>query len=164
MTDLSAIRGGAGSVGISLSIGTHRAAAPSTDEVRIALGGALCQELVHLKQRARDSISFDMAAAVQQHWHSSHSPNPSPEDWITGYLGTVHEFEAHAEQIAYEVWATDAISGVPARKSETLTALTKSEPLRRILDRLRPSGSTSPLAELWLEKLEIKMNEALASW
>lgn len=164
VTDVTAIEGGAGPFGISLSIGTRRAVAVSTDEVRIAVGGALCQELVHLKQRARDVVSYDMAVAVQKHWIASRPASTSPEEWLTGYFGTVYEFEAHAEQIAFEIWATDNIAGVPCRKSEKLAALTTSEPLRRIYARLRPAGATSSLADFWLKQVELKMNEALASW
>ena len=164
VTDLTVIVGTAGTSGVSLTIGVIRVTAANTTDTARTLGGALCQELVHRKQRARDPISFDMAAAAQKAWHASRSQQPSPEEWLAGYFATVHEFEGHAEQIAYELWLTDTLAGVAPRKSVNIGTITNSEPLRRIGMRLTPAGTASQVVATWFTLFEQKINEALASW
>ncbi|MDB5712506.1 MAG: hypothetical protein JWL96_4576 [Sphingomonas bacterium] len=163
VTDLTVLKASAGGHGISFSVGTGRAQG-STALTLLTIGGLLCQELVHQKQCGRDPTSFAMAAAVQTDWSANKPPHPSPEEWLRGYLGTVYEFEAHAEQVACELWLADTISGVSPRKSERLSAVTQSEPLRRIRERLIPSGTPSALVVQWFDLLETKMNEALGGW
>jgi hypothetical protein len=163
-SDLSAIEGSCGSIGVLLRVGAYRGNAALKDAVRITLAGALCQELVHKRQRARDTLSYDVTAAVQAEWHRSRPSQPTPEEWLIGYYGTVHEFEAHAEQIAYEVWMADRIAGTAQRRSVSVATLTNSEPLTRIRARLSPGGTTSALAQGWYAALEGKVNDALVGW
>ncbi|GJD77400.1 hypothetical protein NBEOAGPD_0604 [Methylobacterium gregans] len=164
LNDLEAIEASAGSKSISLRIGSLQRPRTAPADVIGSVGGALCHELVHKNQSERDSASFIMAAIVQKEWHKHVSTRTSPEEWLTGYYGTVYEFEALAEQVAYEIWLHDTISGISARKNVSLAAVSGGEALRRIKLRLNPPGATSSVIAAWMQIFESKVNEALSSW
>jgi hypothetical protein len=163
VTDLSVIKAGSGVFGVSVEVGVHRPRGSPVETI-ITVAGALCQELVHQQQRARDVNSYDMAADVQTAWHAARPPSPLPQEWLVGYYGSSHEFEAHGEQIACEVWVRDTDAGKVPRKSVVLSSLMQSEPLRRIEQRLLWPGPPRPAVASWRARLQRKVDDALASW
>ncbi|WP_454796898.1 hypothetical protein [Novosphingobium lindaniclasticum] len=162
ITDLSVMGASASPSIISLTVGGNRSKGQITDAER-TLSGILCHELVHQKQGARNPCSMAMATQIQNYWVANEEANAGPHDWIVGYYGTVYEFEAHAEQIAYEIWMTDIVAGQVPRKNVSLAQVTQCEPLERIRRRLQVNAASSLVSD-WLSRLEAKVNEALAIW
>lgn len=72
-----------------------------------------------------------MATKVQIHWRANKPARSLPQEWLVAYYATVYELEAHAEQIAYELWLTGTIAGRSPRKSENVAGIPQSEPLDR---------------------------------
>lgn len=162
ITDLSAMKASASPSIISLAVGGFRPQGQVTDAQR-TLSGILCHELVHQKQGERDPCSMAMATKIQDYWIANERANAGPHNWLVGYYGTVYEFEAHAEQIAFEIWMADTISGQLPRKSVSLAQVNQFEPLKRIRAELQAATPSSVIGD-WLSRLELKVNEALASW
>lgn len=161
-TDLSVMKASASPSLISLTVGVFRSRGPKIDAER-TLSGMLCHELVHQKQGARDLSSMVMFTKIQDYWVANQQAKAAPHDWLVGYYGTVYEFEAHAEQIAFEIWMADTVSGQIPRKSVSLGQVNQFEPLKRIRDKLQAATPSSVISD-WLSHLEFKVNEALASW
>ncbi len=166
--DPAAIEAGSGFTGVSLKIGRSQANTPLTgvlkDEIIVIVGGALCHELAHLRQCKLDSVAFEAAACSQKNWLNTRATLAGSNEWLGAYYGSPLEFEAHAEQIAFEIWLSETLKGNVVATSFSLVTGIAGEAFVRIEQRLGVRGTGSVEMNKWFDHLEKRVNLALASW
>jgi len=166
--DPAAIKAWSGNTGIGLEIGDGKAvvsaASHSQNDIVVIVGGALCHELTHMAQRAHDRLASDAAASSQQNWQNTRMPSALGDEWLGAYYGCPLEFEAHAEQIAFEYWLHETLHGRTPAKTLPLHAGIPGEAFIRIESRLGTRGNGTPDMNKWFDFLEQRVGYALNSW
>lgn len=164
----AAIKAWSGNTGIGLEIGDGKAvvfpASHSQNDIVVIVGGALCHELTHMAQRGQDRLAFDAAASSQQNWQNTRMPSALSDEWLGAYYGCPLEFEAHAEQIAFEYWLHETLHGRTPAKTLSLRAGIPGEAFTRIESRLGTRGNGTPDMNTWFDFLEQRVGYALNSW
>lgn len=119
--------------------GELRVAGKSAPASVIALiASALAHELTHARQKAADRTSFGILVTEQKAFDKDAAQ--CPQCWFDGYYHAREELEAHATQVAVELWALALLAGttlVPATADMMAT-----ETARRLCERMGEPEST----------------------
>ncbi|WP_125953118.1 hypothetical protein [Novosphingobium sp. MD-1] len=163
--DPTAIKAWSGNTGVGLEIGDGKAAAGySQNDIVVIVGGALCHEMTHMAQRKHDRLASDAAASSQRNWQNTRMPSAHSDEWLGAYYGCPLEFEAHAEQIAFEYWLYETLQGRTPNKTLSLQTGIPGEAFIRIEKRLGTRGTGTPDMNNWFDFLEQRVGYALNSW